>query len=112
MGDAGERDGPPGVKARPALFLLRVADVDLEVQVALGQHLCIGDDPLLAFEGDVVANLQDLADVVRRHVRAVLEADAVAVAGDQGRSSTPRADPRVFLPTARWGPPEPRAWLR
>ena len=70
------------------LFPLGGADVDLEVHVPLAQHLGIGDDPAPAFKGDVVADLQDLADVVRRHVTAVLEVDAVAVAADHGRTST------------------------
>jgi hypothetical protein len=58
------------------LFLLGAADVDLEIHVPLAQHLGIGDDSVPAFEGDVVADLQDLADVVGRHDMAVLEVDA------------------------------------
>lgn len=70
-------------------LLLLGADVDLEVHVPLAQDLGVGDDPVPVFEGDVVADLQDLADVVRRHVTAVRKVDAVAVAADHGRSTTP-----------------------
>jgi hypothetical protein len=63
--------------------------VDLEVHVPLAQDLRVGDDPVPVFEGDVVADLQDLADVVRRHVTAVRKVDAVAVAAGHGRSTTP-----------------------
>jgi hypothetical protein len=71
--------------------------VDLEVHVPLAQYPGIGDDPRRAFEGDPVADLQDLTDVVRRHVTAVLEVDAIAVAADHGRTSTPVARPRLRM---------------
>jgi hypothetical protein len=46
------------------LFLLGAADVDLEVHVPLAQDLGVPNDPVLAFERDGVADLQDRADVV------------------------------------------------
>lgn len=62
----------------------------------LAQDLGVRNDPVLALEVDRVADLQDRADVVRRFVSAILEADAVALAADDPWTCTRATDPRPW----------------
>ena len=80
------------------LLLLVTAYVDLEVHLPFAQRFGVGDQPIPAFEGEDVADLQYVAHVVRRHASAILEVDAVAIVADNRGTSTP-----VAHPLRRWG---------
>ena len=82
------------------LFLLDATDADLEVHVPLAQDLGVRNDPVLAFEVDRVADLQDGADVVRRYASCVFKVDAVAVAADHRWTSTRAAGARPWKQAA------------